>query len=209
MLAINVVRRILRSPVAVALIASTATAVLVAGISTASIPDSSGVIHGCYKTAGTSHALKVIDNAVTANCPHGYTSLNWDQTGPQGPPGSSDAYYSNNDFPSEGELPLTWSGSGVEPVNSLSVPAGNYAVNASVTVWSEGEEQMRCFLYSGSTIIDVEATGLTPDAQGVGALSLTGTMANPGTISVSCSGFGDFEQQAGASITATQVVTIN
>lgn len=52
------------------------------GVSWASIPDSSGVIHGCYKTRGTSHELKVIDTAVTASCPAGYTPLTWDQTPP-------------------------------------------------------------------------------------------------------------------------------
>lgn len=56
--------------------------VVATGVSWASIPDSSGVIHGCYKTKGTSHALKVIDNSVTASCPTGYTSLNWDQSPP-------------------------------------------------------------------------------------------------------------------------------
>ncbi len=47
-----------------------------------SIPDSSGVVHGCYKTTGTAHALKVIDSSVTASCPSGFTSLNWDQSPP-------------------------------------------------------------------------------------------------------------------------------
>jgi hypothetical protein len=71
----------------VAVIASAAATVVVSGISSASIPDGSGVIHGCYKTSGTVHALKVIDSAVTSSCPAKYTSLNWNQTGPQGPPG--------------------------------------------------------------------------------------------------------------------------
>jgi hypothetical protein len=56
--------------------------VVATGVSWASIPDSSGVVHGCYKTSGTAHALKVIDNSVTASCPSGFTSLNWDQSPP-------------------------------------------------------------------------------------------------------------------------------
>jgi len=47
------------------------------GVGWASIPDSGGFIHGCYKTGGTNHKLSIIDDSVTANCPHGYTSLNW------------------------------------------------------------------------------------------------------------------------------------
>ena len=52
----------------------------------AAIPDSSGVIHGCYDNGGN---VKVIDTAVTTSCPKGYTPLNWSQTGPQGPQGAT------------------------------------------------------------------------------------------------------------------------
>lgn len=57
------------------------SALLVAGIAYASIPGPTGVINGCYKN--TDGSLKVIDS--TATCPNGYTALNWNQTGPQGP----------------------------------------------------------------------------------------------------------------------------
>jgi hypothetical protein len=51
----------------------------------ASIPDGSGVIHGCYKTnQGT---LRVIDTALGQTCSNSETALNWNQTGPQGTPG--------------------------------------------------------------------------------------------------------------------------
>jgi hypothetical protein len=86
------VKSIVRSPLVlmlVAIFASVTSAVVVNGISSASIPDGSGVIHGCYKTKGTAHPLKVIDSAVTASCPKGYTNLNWNQTGPQGPEGQA------------------------------------------------------------------------------------------------------------------------
>lgn len=49
-----------------------------------SIPDSAGVIHGCYDSGGN---LKVIDTSVTTACPKGYSALDWNQTGPQGPAG--------------------------------------------------------------------------------------------------------------------------
>jgi hypothetical protein len=55
-----------------------------------SIPDSSGVIHGCYSTtrAGASGgtALNVIDSA-QANCSKGQTALTWNQQGVPGPAG--------------------------------------------------------------------------------------------------------------------------
>jgi hypothetical protein len=49
-----------------------------------SIPDSSGVIHGCYDSGGK---VRVINTSVTSKCPKGYTPLNWSQTGPRGPAG--------------------------------------------------------------------------------------------------------------------------
>jgi hypothetical protein len=61
----------------------------------ASIPDSQGVIHGCYVpgTGGqTSGNLRVIDTARPALfggvCKPGEISLDWSATGPQGAPGT-------------------------------------------------------------------------------------------------------------------------
>ena len=51
----------------------------------ASIPSAEGIINGCYKISNGS--VIVIDSEET--CPSGYTALNWNQTGPAGPPGES------------------------------------------------------------------------------------------------------------------------
>jgi hypothetical protein len=89
-----------KSRVGVAVSAVVVTAgVVTAGVSAASIPDSAGVIHGCYTNAAP-HTLRVVDTATTASCPGGTTSLKWNATGPPGPPGtinsnSSSAYLSN------------------------------------------------------------------------------------------------------------------
>jgi Collagen triple helix repeat (20 copies) len=64
------------------LVLSVAALAVAAGVSYASIPDSKGVIHGCYAKNG---ALFVIDSAKT--CAGGQTALNWNQAGPQGPAG--------------------------------------------------------------------------------------------------------------------------
>jgi hypothetical protein len=49
----------------------------------ASIPDASGVIHGCYKLS--SGTLRVIDDA-TQQCDSNEAPIQWNQTGPQGAP---------------------------------------------------------------------------------------------------------------------------
>jgi hypothetical protein len=59
------------------------------GIATAvqaDIPDS-GVIHGCYGKYNL-HALRVIDTSKGESCLSNEIPLDWNQTGPTGPPGA-------------------------------------------------------------------------------------------------------------------------
>jgi hypothetical protein len=67
------------------LVAIVALTVALGGAAYAAIPDN-GVIHGCYDSGGS---LKVIDTSTVQTCPKGYTSLTWNQTGPQGNTGVS------------------------------------------------------------------------------------------------------------------------
>jgi hypothetical protein len=87
------IKTLASSRVIVAAVAAVATAVVVGGVSYASIPDPSGVIHGCYKAAGSAHELTVVNSAKTTQCPAGYKRLNWSQTGPQGTPGTNGVTY--------------------------------------------------------------------------------------------------------------------
>ena len=60
----------------------------------ASIPDSSGVIHGCRNTQpsrGPLGALRVIDTAAGQACQAGEAALSWSQTGPTGARGPTGA----------------------------------------------------------------------------------------------------------------------
>src|SRR3954452_1462040 len=56
------------------------------GIAYAAIPDSGGVIHGCFKDNGD---LRVIDPAAAKKdaCKNNETALTWNQQGPAGTPG--------------------------------------------------------------------------------------------------------------------------
>jgi hypothetical protein len=54
-------------------------------IAYASIPDSNGVIYGCYKKSGGT--LRVIDYPTQQCDPRAETLISWNQTGPQGPAG--------------------------------------------------------------------------------------------------------------------------
>src|SRR5438093_8775328 len=117
------------------------------GIAYASIPDGSGVIHGCYKTTGGS--LRVIDTSVGGTCNSSETPLNWSQTGPKGatgargptglngakgatgpigPTGPSDAFAGLNESSFSAQ---TLDNFTFKSVQSLSLPAGNWLVNVT------------------------------------------------------------------------------
>jgi hypothetical protein len=66
------------------LLAVVSAAAIGGGVAYATIPDASGVIHGCYKNANGQ--LRVIDPAVS-QCLPSETAISWNQTGPPGPPG--------------------------------------------------------------------------------------------------------------------------
>ena len=73
------------------LLISLAVAVGVLGVAAAvqaAIPDTQGVIHGCYRASGNpAGTLRVIDTGKGQKCVTGEIGLNWNQTGPVGRPG--------------------------------------------------------------------------------------------------------------------------
>jgi hypothetical protein len=60
---------------------SGAIVLLTLGTASASVPDSTGVIQGCY---GSNGQLRVIDTAKAEACRSNETALSWSQRGPQG-----------------------------------------------------------------------------------------------------------------------------
>ena len=64
-------------------IAVTALLVAVGGVAYATIPDSSGTIHGCFNTKNGN--LRVVESA--GNCRSNERTIDWNQEGPPGPPG--------------------------------------------------------------------------------------------------------------------------
>jgi hypothetical protein len=65
--------------------------VIAAGVTYAAIPDSGGVIHGCYNPNGAQApngtTLNILDSA-EASCKNNQTEITWNQTGPPGSAGS-------------------------------------------------------------------------------------------------------------------------
>lgn len=190
-------------PAVVAVVA--AGALLVAGgIAYATIPDGSGVIHGCYqKNQGT---LRVIDTGQAQTCSSSEAPLNWSQTGPQGPQGlqgpqgiqgpqgpsgSSHAYSTSN------LAAQTFLSPSANTITKLTLPAGNYVVSATGTVVKTGifnttgsDNDVKCSLNdpedNALTASQAEANGL--DYEDAVPYVLVDTMSLPsgGTITVDC-----------------------
>jgi hypothetical protein len=65
------------------------------GLAYANIPDSGGVIHGCYSPNGANApngAQLNIINSDSASCSKGQKEITWNQTGPQGEAGEAVAF---------------------------------------------------------------------------------------------------------------------
>lgn len=67
------------------LLAVAACSVIVVGVASATIPDSAGVIHACYKKSGS--PVRIIDTTVES-CDVNEEALEWGVQGPPGPQGS-------------------------------------------------------------------------------------------------------------------------
>jgi hypothetical protein len=199
-----------KTRVRVAVVAAGAVILVVSavGVAAASIPDSSGQVHGCYKskaaTNGT-HSLTVIDAAKTSACPSGYKSLNWNVNGPDG--------YSTQTSGTHLNDTLT-------QVAFLTLGAGSYVINASA--WLENDSPSNssslgvCELVFGSATDEVEA-GLAGGAANAPlndqtlsmTVAATVTSSTDATLSCEAAGNSGLTYDETASMTATQTGSLN
>ncbi len=143
------------------------TAVAVGSIAWAAIPTGAGVIAGCYeKMTG---ALRVIDSEAGANCRPSERALEWNQTGPQGPPGaagtevvgiraigSSQTPAGEVEVTARGTGPYGFPAAGEEPTTVLSyqLPAGKYKLSTQIGVRKgSGSGEVICYVRGSSPIV--------------------------------------------------------
>jgi hypothetical protein len=178
----------------VAVVGALLVGVCAAGIAYAAIPGPDGVIQGCYDTGGN---VKVVD---ALPCPKGYTPFAWNQQGPaggtgptgsQGPKGDtgdpgpaggrgpSDVYVtSSNDSQFSDAV-----GQFSEPVAHLDLPAGSYALTATLRWINEltSAIAISCSIKVGSFTSEAfdRSRGATP-----GGGADAGTMAVSGVMTL-------------------------
>src|SRR5436190_15530238 len=133
------IRSLIHRPSPAALMALVAMVFAVTGFAfAASIPDSKGVIHGCYKKKGGK--LRVVSKS--SKCKAKEKALDWNQKGPKGNKGNrgpSDGFSSKHD-------------GAVNPPNAfgtithLNLPAGKYVLSGKAEVDADGGEVVECQL---------------------------------------------------------------
>jgi hypothetical protein len=194
------------------IVAAALVALTVAGIAYASIPDSNGVIHGCY--ANKDGSLRVID---TGACDaKKETSLAWNQSGPTGARGPTGVTGTSHGYYSYGGLTsFTALGGSFATVGKLaSLPAGTYVVTARGIVEDQPKNQeAECKLVGGGsdvqeTLVDTFATG-SPRLPFT--LSAAVTLTSAGSIETDCDSndSGGFASAFDVSMTAVGVDAVN
>ena len=105
-----------------------ALVVAATGVAVAAIPDGGGVFNACY--SNSTGAVRLVDKQPT-DCAAGETGASWNQTGPQGLPGPSNAYVdaTRNDR-------YTSLHRALGTVARVTVPAGSYLVASKIQTFA-------------------------------------------------------------------------
>lgn len=145
-------------------LASAGLLALAGGITYAAIPDGSHIIHGCYTTGGT---LRVIDTDAGQACRNSETSLDWNQTGPQGVAGQNGTADAFARIAADGTV-ITSLAKNVAQANVTHPQTGVYCIGGLVV---NGQP------YSPKIAIGNGTAGLAPDGNG-------GLIPSPGSDAI-------------------------
>jgi hypothetical protein len=170
------------------LLAVTIVAIAAAGsIVYASIPDSNGVIHGCYKT--NKGDLRVVESE--AQCAATETPISWNQSGPPGAPGTAGPTFLESGSARDLDSFTTLISHTVTPAEAglaiLSSPFELIDLHAG----SGGKTTVTCFISVNGTGrgvgVTVSDNGIGPQGDTASATNLARTTLAAGdVVSVEC-----------------------
>jgi hypothetical protein len=171
------------------------------GIAYATIPDSSGVLHGCYSANGANAkggTQLYLVNSDQATCSNGQTAVPWGQTGPagqtgptgpagptgpQGPAGPTDIWDLNHY--GNGSLSIGVNNSTL--VAEIIPPPGTYYVEASLHGFnSNGAADIWCELQVPGTIAWAQGDATEANQNVDLHLQGVGTITSSQNINVTC-----------------------
>jgi len=178
-----------------------------------SIPDSSGLIHGCYSANGAKvkggTPLNIVDSNV-ATCSNGQTPIAWSSQG-RLPGAFSYSFYTPGHFGvllPQGEFTT---------VASVSLPAGSFFIlgttqlNISVSGGSPGPHNFVCGLFPSLPEPELQEVHTQTNDDLVNTVSTQGlvTLASPDTISLRCGSDDPGGIAGNYKLTALEVGTID
>ena len=183
---------------AAAVVGVVAIGLAAGGIAYATIPDSSGVLHGCYSANGANAkggAQLNLVNSDQATCTNGQTAVTWGQTGPagqtgptgptgpQGPGGPTDIWDLNHY--GNGSLSIGVNNSTL--VAAIAPPPGTYYAEASLHGFnSNGAADIWCELQIPGTKAWAQGDATEANQNVDLHLQGVGTITNSDTINVTC-----------------------
>lgn len=209
---LSLTRRLFHSALRIVLVAGA----LVVTHATATIPDASGVIHGCYSSAAAT--ARIIDASVTT-CRPNEIAISWNVTGPTGSPGStgspgprgpSNAFSADN---SSEFASVQLHSEEYVVLLTLSLPAGNYVANAVAGISSSGTAAaVQCAILKQSINFPVGVSVQSTTAPAVSTflaipLVVAFTLDASDHIELACRSTASAFSQPSA-MTATQVETL-
>jgi hypothetical protein len=150
-----------------------------AGISYASIPDGSGVIHSCYANSGG--ALKIIDSAKVSTCPTGTTGLNFNQKGRTGAQGLQGIQGLQGTQGLQGIQGPAGISEGISGTSGTSVPL-NQAQTLTPVLSATGTAPVSGTYYVNASVMLVVAQGDTVACILSGSNGTTGAFATVGPV---------------------------
>jgi len=150
------------------------------------VPDSAGVIHACYLTNPSFKPMVLIDPTKGTTCPHGFSALSFNQTGPigpqgiqgiqgsqgvAGPPGAAGANGANGVAGAAGGNGVSGyevvtqdtSGMNVGDTATATCPSGKLALSGSGEITSEGDNGDIAMISGGRPLISHAGWEITTD----------------------------------------------
>jgi len=179
----------------VVLLTAAALTATAAGISWASIPDSSGEIHACYRKAVGS--IRVIDSP-SQSCTSGETRLNWSQGGASAAPAGTayEAYRELGSGPGDPsnpiQLPAGWT-----TLAHIDLPAGSYVATANVSMFNHSDiiyfAHCKVTMSGGHRADAFDSIGRVQFASQ--AVTVAGSLSSPGGVDLQCANDSTFIDQ--------------
>ncbi len=153
-------------------------------------------------------SIKVVSN--TAKCATGEHKISWNNVGPAGPKGPRGAQGPAGvvaGYQSSVDNDTTLSSTEFTAISSLTLPAGHFLVNASISISPDAPDVITCEVFdSKGTVMDGQSVSAPVSSDAF--VGLTGLTANGGNETVACEDTASADVGYAVSVTAIRVNSV-